>query len=417
MTKLIGGNISDTPIKDISDGSAFSAGGGGGLVTAPIISGVGTVTSLGVYGAQRDSTGQMMTNPNVFKIKDNYWGYVWRDPSASQKPYFTLVTFDANGNPTFKTAVDLSSQHSSVSMPITGISMDNDTSIVTYSASAETNGSHEIVKWTLNLSTGGLSSPTKSTLAFNDTSNQGSRSSHAAKIADDHIVVLEGHTTAVRAIGFKVSTGTFGSATTLSGSASNAAATSGCVVYDEASAGNTALYLSRHISGTQINASLLTINTSTQAITETYSAQPTVSTPYFNPRCVVNVDTNSFYAVGTSIIFLINTDGSLSISTMSGTPTGGGYHCGLVKVSNNRYIFAAARNNTDIATQGYAYDPSTGIWQFAPRDYSLNGTLGDGAGGISVLGLMIATENSTRVVCLMVTDGGNLTYYNHADFS
>lgn len=29
MTKLIGGNISDTPIKDISDGSAFSVGGGG----------------------------------------------------------------------------------------------------------------------------------------------------------------------------------------------------------------------------------------------------------------------------------------------------------------------------------------------------------------------------------------------------
>jgi hypothetical protein len=29
MTKLIGGNISDTPIKNIGDGSAFSAGGGG----------------------------------------------------------------------------------------------------------------------------------------------------------------------------------------------------------------------------------------------------------------------------------------------------------------------------------------------------------------------------------------------------
>jgi hypothetical protein len=31
MTKLIGGNISDTPIKNIGDGSAFSVGGGGGL--------------------------------------------------------------------------------------------------------------------------------------------------------------------------------------------------------------------------------------------------------------------------------------------------------------------------------------------------------------------------------------------------
>jgi len=415
MTKLIGGNISDTPIKDISDGSAFSAGGGG-LATAPVISGVGAVTSLGVYGAQRDSSNAMMTNPNVFKIKDNYWGYVWRDPSASQKPYFTLVTFDANGDPTFKTAVDLSSQHSSLALPITGISIDNDTSIVTYSGSALTNGSHEIVKWTLNLSTGGLSSPTKSTLAFNDTVS-GENGTHAAKIADDHIVVLEGYSTAVRAIGFKVSTGTFGSATTLSGSAANLSSTSPCVVYDEASAGNTALYLSLNSNYTQVNTSLLTINTSTQAITETYSGTFTVGAPQYSGRTVVNIDTNSFFAAGPSGIFLINTDGGMSVSSMVGTPTGGGYHAGLVKVSNNRYIFAAARNNTDISTQGYAYDPSTGVWQFSPVDYSLNGTLGDGAGGISVLGLMIATENSTRVVCLMVTDGGPLTYYNHADFS
>ena len=34
MTKLIGGNISDTPIKDIGDGSAFSAGGGAAQDTA-----------------------------------------------------------------------------------------------------------------------------------------------------------------------------------------------------------------------------------------------------------------------------------------------------------------------------------------------------------------------------------------------
>ena len=97
--KLIGGNISDTPIKDISDGSAFSVGGGGvGLPGDPLWSNVKLLVQphsgdVGVDGLHdRGPDGRTATiGSGSVTITDDYgrspiYG-AYADPSSASVTY------------------------------------------------------------------------------------------------------------------------------------------------------------------------------------------------------------------------------------------------------------------------------------------------------------------------------------------
>jgi hypothetical protein len=122
MTKLIGGNISDTPIKDISDGSAFSAGGGGtapDLITlgswgtASVITGTGWVqhkASVATAWANSGySCGWILMSPTKWlnvarRNSDNalYYGVITLDAAgdvSTQGTYTALSDFTTNGAP------------------------------------------------------------------------------------------------------------------------------------------------------------------------------------------------------------------------------------------------------------------------------------------------------------------------------
>jgi hypothetical protein len=109
MTKLIGGTISDTPIKNIGDGSAFSAGGGGAdLVTIGSFGTDAVITGWhGTDGLHSLGGGPTPSMLSVFRFADNDYGAIWRSYSDNEVKY-GHITFDGSGNPTFGTMQDLS---------------------------------------------------------------------------------------------------------------------------------------------------------------------------------------------------------------------------------------------------------------------------------------------------------------------
>ena len=119
--RLIGGNISDTPVKEVGDGSAFNVGGGGG--------GAAALLTLGSFSSASTATGWDSIAPfatfganhpgNVAHcyLADDIAVYVWRS-SADNKVKASVVTFDSNGDPTSGTEQDLSDFTTSANAPV-----------------------------------------------------------------------------------------------------------------------------------------------------------------------------------------------------------------------------------------------------------------------------------------------------------
>ena len=79
--RLVGGNISDTPVKEIGDGSAFAVGGGSG---APALVEIGTVPAAGTSLTNINHSysgwmgnGQYYSNSAIVKWSDNSFGIFW----------------------------------------------------------------------------------------------------------------------------------------------------------------------------------------------------------------------------------------------------------------------------------------------------------------------------------------------------
>lgn len=118
MTKLIGGNISDTPIKDISDGSAFSAGGGGG-VSPKTLSVATTATSISGWDKPWPgmfTRGQQGGTAHC-KLDDSNWIFVWRS-ITDNKVKAAIITFDGNNDPTFGSQTSLTAFTDSTKGPV-----------------------------------------------------------------------------------------------------------------------------------------------------------------------------------------------------------------------------------------------------------------------------------------------------------
>ena len=105
--RLIGGNISDTPVKEIADGSAFNVGG---TVAAPSLSTFGTGSSQGseITGFTGPTNMLPRAMCNV-KWADNSFGMFWIDRLTIFELWYIHIETNADG--TFKsagTAVDVS---------------------------------------------------------------------------------------------------------------------------------------------------------------------------------------------------------------------------------------------------------------------------------------------------------------------
>mgnify|MGYP003649864203 CR=1 FL=1 len=111
--KLIGGNISDTPVKNVGDGSAFTVGGAAG---APDLIAIGSVPAAGTALTNMDESlfhiqaqSQPYINKYTVKWSDNSFGCFWIAAASPYKLYYSHVTTNADG--TFAacaTKVDLS---------------------------------------------------------------------------------------------------------------------------------------------------------------------------------------------------------------------------------------------------------------------------------------------------------------------
>ena len=101
--RLVGGNISDTPVKEIGDGSAFYAGGGG--VVAKLLSGATTatrLTSMDNFEPNSLSVNRMM-GCDVCEVaagaSSDKWCMVYRS-DADDKVKAIIIDFDSDGAPT-----------------------------------------------------------------------------------------------------------------------------------------------------------------------------------------------------------------------------------------------------------------------------------------------------------------------------
>lgn len=99
MTRLIGGTINNTPIKDISDGSAFSAGGG---AIIPTFAEIGTASSWTQIAAiNPDMNTYLQTQMDIYPLDSNGHFLAYQSTTSSGHLKYRGVTFDANDNPTF----------------------------------------------------------------------------------------------------------------------------------------------------------------------------------------------------------------------------------------------------------------------------------------------------------------------------
>ena len=105
--RLIGGNISDTPVKEIADGSAFSVGG---TVPAPTLSTFGTGSALGsAISGLTEAYNMQPRNVASVKWADNSFGLFWLDKASPYEIWYMHIETNADG--TFASAgsaVDLS---------------------------------------------------------------------------------------------------------------------------------------------------------------------------------------------------------------------------------------------------------------------------------------------------------------------
>jgi hypothetical protein len=99
--KLIGGNISDTPVKEVGDGSAFNVGG---AVGSPALVEIGTVPAAGtsltnINHSYRGSmgNGQTYSNSAIVKWSDNSFGIFWAADASPHELFYCHVQTNANG--------------------------------------------------------------------------------------------------------------------------------------------------------------------------------------------------------------------------------------------------------------------------------------------------------------------------------
>lgn len=119
MAKLIGGTIGNTPIKNIRDGSAFSAGGAGGGLTPKTLTVNTTATTIS--GWDKPWTGAF-TRPysggvKCEKLDDDVHIFVWRS-ITDNKVKAAIITHDANGDPTFGSQTSLTAFTDSTKGPV-----------------------------------------------------------------------------------------------------------------------------------------------------------------------------------------------------------------------------------------------------------------------------------------------------------
>jgi hypothetical protein len=102
MTRLIGGNISDTPIKDIGDGSAFSAGVAS---STPALVGIGTIPAIGTGLTNFDeryilsaTNGQNQRCCISVKWADNDFGIFWCKNTSSYELYYLRIQTNSDGS-------------------------------------------------------------------------------------------------------------------------------------------------------------------------------------------------------------------------------------------------------------------------------------------------------------------------------
>ena len=111
--RLIGGNISDTPVKEIGDGSAFNVGGG---ASAPDLVEIGTIPVEGTAASNFDeslshttSGGSRACQKTTVKWSDNSFGCFWISGTSPYKLYYSHLTTNSDGSfAAVATKVDLS---------------------------------------------------------------------------------------------------------------------------------------------------------------------------------------------------------------------------------------------------------------------------------------------------------------------
>jgi hypothetical protein len=121
MTRLIGGTINNTPIKDIGDGSAFSVGGGGGGKPSPKTLSVAS-TATSISGWTDAPVTQQFSNAysgvrDYCKLTDSKWIFVWRS-NSDNKAKAAIITFDSNNDPTFGSQTSLTAFTDSTKGPV-----------------------------------------------------------------------------------------------------------------------------------------------------------------------------------------------------------------------------------------------------------------------------------------------------------
>ena len=369
--RLIGGNISDTPVKEIGDGSAFNVGGSSAPIS-PVHDNYGTPERA--FDQLIDESGfRSTTSFNYFPIKDGYYGVVYRDnASGAHVPRFSLVTFSGD-TPTFQTAVDLSAKHIYVAgaCQIRAVSMDNDTDLVTYSVSAPTSGHHEVCRWTINLATGALSFVSKTTQNLVGAQAPDTQMCGIEKIATDNVIISEGYAADIRYTGLKISSSNWGTPLTPTAAASQISDVTGHPMHRNGT-NNEVLTLASASNYNSVYINLISINTSNQALTEVDHLQiataSNVTATLGGGKHIFNVAQDKLVAFGVNQILLIDATGSGSSSlSLAGfmrmspphvrviyavSPNSAIWHMG-----NGRFYYCGSYYNTGTIHVGLVIDP------------------------------------------------------------
>ena len=436
--RLIGGNISDTPVKEIADGSAFNVGGAVAVATAPLLVEYGaparleaTVPTVANYKGMKNHC------KSIWKIKDNYYGFLFRDSGDSNKAYFQLLTIDpATGVPTASTKVDISANHASGNYPMAGVTMasaSTTATLVLYTVDSSAGGghtaTHNISDCTVTFSTGALSSITGQTDAFDITTLQGSAFHGMIKMSSQHVAVFEsanGGATLVTAKGCKVAaTRAVHAGTDLSGAVVGNTSGVGVVgAYNEVGDDDTGFVVAGTSGSSIQRAWKLSINTSTNAITEVGTATIPGSTTYTTYASCTGATQN----IGDDLYFQSVLKQANYIDTSSGTPvtqvlpephlvltTVVAHADGaadMVVLDNNRYVsigHIGGNSGPDLIMSGFLYEHGVHL------DYALGdtGTGHDSEAAVCIFGLMASSTSATILTVIYTSDAdsGNLRYY------
>jgi hypothetical protein len=110
--RLIGGNISDTPVKEIGDGSAFNVGGGSVMPSLPSLGTPGSITTVTATNWVTHAGGQSSSFNGAFvsgtvKLSDTLEVHVWNSGAAG-KIWAASVPYSSGSVGTPNAAQDLS---------------------------------------------------------------------------------------------------------------------------------------------------------------------------------------------------------------------------------------------------------------------------------------------------------------------